>query len=104
MFAVRSMKFLPAASVMAQTFRGNLLWIGQYRERQYAFANCPLLGEYERIAVSVTRTTAFYFLKVSTPSKGPFTDAGRGASATRRWMQTASCLRAFAPRSSRRNT
>jgi hypothetical protein len=41
------------------------LRIGSIRQRQYAAGIFPLLAEYERIAVGVTRTTALYFLKAA---------------------------------------
>ena len=63
MFAVRSMKLLPAASVMAL----NLSTIANENLRSDSIigantlAESQLLAEYERITAEVTRTTTFYF-------------------------------------------
>src|ERR1700733_7360740 len=102
------MKLLPAAWVMALNLsksrsRQNIA-DGQYPEAPIRFRNLPLLDEYARIVADVTRTAALYFSRQVPRKYKSFKADGRDARAVRRSRQTASCLRAFAPRSSRRNT
>ena len=108
MFAVRSMKLLPAASVMAWTFRRSKAERpGTYSAKRAAITPYPaapirkqnraLAAEYDRIAAADKNNG----VQCGTAS---VMNAGRDERAVRRWTQTASCLRAFAPRSSHPNT
>src|SRR5665213_311776 len=107
MLAVRSMKFLPAASFMARTFRRSQLRRnladGTVYRRANTLGDLSITVGYERIDADVTRTTIRYFRGAIARKWSPLMDAGRGARAIHRSKQTASCLQAFGPRWSHPN-
>src|SRR6266403_2029731 len=95
------MKFLPAASFMLEPSRD-----GSPGELQDATVSRRVntLAKSSATAADVTRAAALYFQPSFAGTTDALRDAGQGARAVRRSTRTASCLRAFVPRSSRRNT